>query len=485
MAQLAPQADRLPTLRPDVELRRGTDDADGAPTFLLHDPLRGTFDKLSWAQAEIVRRLRRPTTLTQLLGELMTDSTVRAKPNEVQQLCQDVHRHGLTQDTRWMPPAALEQAAALKHRAAGLRAFAKLLYCRIPLLQPDTFLDHTVHWVRWLGSPFLRLVYLCVGVLAAMLLTQHWDAYIATLPRFFNAAGIVAFVLAIAAIKTVHEFSHAYVAKAHDTRVPSMGIALILMLPVAFADVTDSWRLRSRRQRLWISAAGVTAELVIAAFAVVGWALSPPGLLQSVCFILSSTTIVSTLVVNLNPAMRYDGYYVLSDLLAIDNLQTRAFAAIRWAFHRFLLGLHEAPPEPRLRGQLLATLLTYAVGAWLYRLVLYSAIALMLYHRFTKVVGIALFIGVAFTLFVRPIAAETVSLWQRRRTWRPNWRGGLTGLVLLALLTWLAWPLPRHTAIPATTVAAQQQVLYAPGPVCWDRSVCHEMRTSSGDRRFL
>ena len=485
MATLPLQSDALPVLRPDVEFHRGPDELDGAPTYVLHDPLQGTFEKLSWVQAEILRRLRVPSNATRLCDKLADTTTIQVSPDDVRQLCANAAQRGLTLDTRVSRADGPDSCRPHSASPGPTEWFRKLVFFRIPLLHPDGLLERTVGVVRHLGRPAALSVYLCCAVLGLVLLIQRFESYVATFPYFFNLTGALAFGVTVAVVKIVHEFGHAYVAKAHGIRVPTMGVALILLFPVAFADVTDGWRMRNRRQRLWISLAGVFAELVIAGAALVGWALSPDGVFKSVCFVISSVTLLSTLLINLNPAMRYDGYYVLSDLLGIDNLQSRAFAAIRWGLRSGLLGMHVAPPEADWTRRRVATLTLYAVGAWAYRLFLYSAIALALYHRVTKVLGIVLFGLAIFTFLVRPVMAELKGVWGARRLLRPNLRLGLTALALGTLLAWAALPLPRRRALPAVTVAENTQVIYAPGSgVLRDVQIARGSRVHRGQELF-
>jgi len=456
------QALPLPVLRPDVEFFAGPDDPDGAPTFVLHDPLRGTFERATWVQAEVLSRLRQPRAMGPLLAELARNTTIKVTAEDVQGLCADVRRRGLTLDTQ----IALEEPGAAgasvgRRGLAGL--FRHLVFARIPLLRPDEFLSRTVTWVRPLGSRPAFVLYALIAVLGLVALAQRFDAYLATLPYFFNPAGALAFALAVVAVKVLHEFSHAYVAKAMGNRVPTMGVVLIFLFPVAYADVTDSWRMRHRRRRALISLAGVTAELVVAGAALLAWAISPPGLVRSLAFTLSSATLLTTILLNLNPAMRRDGYYLLSDLLGIDNLQSRAFAATRWLLYRHLLGLPVAAPEPGLRPGRMAILASYTAVAWVYRLIVYVGIALMLYHRVTKVVGAILFALAIYTFLLRPVAMEVFGVFRLRRVLSWNWRTATAAAACASLAFWLAWPLPRWQAVPAVTAARESQVVYAPG----------------------
>lgn len=463
MSTLGSQAIMLPALRPDVEFHRGPDESDGSPTYTLHDPLGGTFEKLTWVQAEILRRLRVPLSVDEMVGRLAASTTIRVSGEEVIELAADASRKGLTMDARICDRATWE-AKRRRAGAGGVSAlFRGLVFVRIPLIHPDRFLSDTIGLARHLAGPAALSLYACLGLLGAVLLAQRFDAYVATFPYFFNLRGVICFALAIAAVKVIHEFSHAYVAKAFGNRVPTMGVVLILLFPVAYADVTDSWRMRSRRKRLLISLAGVLAELIIAGLALFVWALSPAGVVRSVSFVVSSGTLLSTLLVNLNPAMRFDGYYVLGDLLGIDNLQTRSFALARWALRRHLLGMPLAPPECGMSTRGLALMVAYALAAWAYRLVLYGGIALMLYQRFTRLVGGALLVVALYSFLVRPVMMELWSILTMRKLIRWNRCLFLACGACGSLLLWAALPLPRWKAVPATTVAASSQVIYAPG----------------------
>ncbi len=453
----------LPVLRPDIEFHPGPDDPNGSPTYVIHDPLRGTFEKATWVQAQILRLLRVPLTVDRLLKQLSTYTTIRVTGQDVKQLCADASRKGLTMDARVadMRVCQAQQTRAKANRPQVL--LRKLFYLRIPLVKPDAFLGRTVHLVRHLAGPVAMPVFLFISMIGVILLAQRFDAYLSTFPYFFNLRGTICFTLAIAVVKTVHELSHAYVAKALGNRVPTMGVALIFLFPVAYSDVTDCWRMRSRRKRLLISLAGVMAELVIAGIALFVWAMSPAGLLKSVCFVVSSATLISTLLVNLNPAVRFDGYYVLSDLLGIDNLQSRSFAATRWVLRRHLLGMNVEAPEVGLPQRRLAVMVAYSVFAWIYRLFLYSGIALMLYHWVTKVIGGILFATAIYSFIVKPVVTEAVSVMKMRKRFGWNPRMVVVGILCGLVLLWVSLPLPRWQAVPATTVPQDSQMIYTPG----------------------
>ena len=463
MASMSLHSDVLPVLRPDVEFHPGPDASDGSPTYVIHDPLSGIFEKATWVQGEILQQLRVPLTVDRLLRRLAKQTTIKVTGEDVVRLCDDATRRGLTMQSRIADLQEWEQRQKSSRRRGITGWFRKGVFVRIPLIRPDAFLGRTVDRVSALASPAALSLYVFISLVGIYFLAQRFDAYKSTFPYFFNASGVAVFMLVIVAVKTIHEFSHAYVAKALGNRVPTMGVALIFLFPVAYADVTDSWRMRSRKKRLLISLAGVTAELILAGLALFLWAMSPPGAVKSICFVISSVTLISTLLINLNPAMRFDGYYVLSDLLGIDNLQSRAFEATRWAFRRHVLGMNVASPEVNLSPRRMAIMVAYALGAWAYRLALYAGIALTLYHRFTKVIGALLCFALVYSFILRPVVTEMISLLKMRRLLSWNRRTIVTTAVCGTVFLWAALPLPRWRTAPATTIAAESQIIYAPG----------------------
>ncbi len=453
----------LPTLRPDLEILPGPTEHDGRPAYIIHDPLHANFEKVSWAQMQIIRFLRHPITLDRLMKQLEY-TTLKVSVDEVRTLCADLIQRGLTHASGVRP---VQQLMEQKHRSLYqqvMNVIRHYFYFRLPLIHPDTFLDQTVRFASILVSPVMITLYLAAALLGLIILMQRFEQYIHTFTCFFNFSGMLQYVLAIVAVKTVHEFSHAYTAKAMGTRVPAMGIAFILLWPVPYSDVTDAWRLRSRKQRLIISLAGVIAESVIAAIALCLWAFAPTGVLKSICFVVSSVTLAATLLVNLNPAMRYDGYYVLSDLMGVDNLQQRAFSLAKWFFRKSLLGLDLPPPERITSTTRFAGMILYAVYAWIYRTLLYIAIALFVYYAFTKVLGVMMLAVEVWFFFIQPVVNEAAYLAKQFRKLSLNPKSGTTLVLVLILLLYLALPLPHRQSIPAVTMPAVVQQIYITQP---------------------
>lgn len=448
-------------LRDDLDVIRGEPGDDGAPTMILHDAFSGGFDLVEWPETEIVARLRRPTSLERLEAGLAGETTVRASRGDLARYVADLDRRGLLASSRFRDPKEL---LALREREAGglwARLLSGLLFFRVPLLKPNAFLRATARLPRILSSAPFRLVFWAALLAAAFMFPPRFGEYLASATPFVTWSGAAWLGLALVVLKAVHEFSHAYAASSRGAKVRSMGVAFMVFAPIPYTDVTDSWRL-PRRDRLAVSFAGVRAELTVGVFSLLLWCLLPPGIGRDVALFLSSASIAATLLANLNPGMRFDGYYLLSDLLAVDNLQRRS-AAAAWRFIAGgLLGLDVGGDGeralPRWKRLVLAA---YAIYAYLYRLGVYFGIALLVYNFFPKAVGVALFAAEIWVFIVRPV------FHRMREVGRMAWKGGVgirfAAFIALAGLGayWFAAPLPRRLAIPATVANPEARTVYA------------------------
>ena len=198
---------------------------------------------------------------------------------------------------------------------------------------------------------------------------------------------------------------HGLMTKRFGCRVPAMGVALLVMWPVLWTDTNDAWRLTDRRKRLAIDAAGMLAEITLAVVASLAWSVLPDGPVRTGAFLLSSSTWVLTVLVNVNPLMRFDGYFLLSDLIDVPNLQERGFAIGRWWLRERLFGLRAPVPEqfPLPKQRILTA---YSLSALIYRFSLFLGIAIVVYHMAFKALGLFLF-GVEIWWFIaRPILAS-------------------------------------------------------------------------------
>ena len=453
-----------PPLRQELLLHRAPDSHDGAPLWTLEDPGRNLFFQLGAAQVQMLARWALGD--AQRIADAVSEETLwRVSAAEVQALAQFLDQQSLLQ---LRGPAAIARLAKEAH-AKGQHHWLQwllhhYLFFRIPLVRPDAFLTRTLPWVAgvFFTRTFARATALA-AVLGLFLVARQWNAFVHTFLHFFTLEGALVAALTLGCTKVLHELGHAYAAKYHGCRVATMGVAFMVMWPVLYTDTSGAWRLQSRRQRLQIGAAGMLTETALAAWATLAWSFLPDGILRSAAFMLATTTWLLTLAVNLNPLMRFDGYFLLSDALNVPNLQNRAFALARWQLREWLFGFQDPQPEVFAPWRQ-RSLLLYAYAVWVYRFFLFLGIALLVYHFAFKLLGIVLFAVEIIVFILRPLYRE-LTHWSARLFSgqnRLNRRSLLTGAALLMALLLMA--LPWHTRIhaPALAKPAVQQRLLAP-----------------------
>ncbi|MBL8471744.1 MAG: HlyD family efflux transporter periplasmic adaptor subunit [Rhodocyclaceae bacterium] len=452
----------LPPLRQELGLFEAPADAGGAPAWNLHDPAANRFYRISWAAFEILSRWHLGSA-DAIAASLQAETTLDLGAEDVTGVLEFLSRHHLLECRSAADSQRLAKTRAAERMHWSRWLLKNYLFFRIPLLRPDT-------QVAWLAARLGGLFrsgfwYAAAGLLlmALFLLLRQWDSFTHTFAAWHNWEALAAFAVALSASKVVHELGHAVAARHHGCRVPSMGVAFLVLWPVLYTDTTEAWKLASRRARLAIGAAGMAAEMLLAIAATYAWLLLPDGAARSAAFFLASTTWLITLAINASPFMRFDGYFLLSDLLGVPNLHARAFALGRWWLREKLFGLGLACPEalpPRRRRLLIA----FAAATWIYRLVLFLTIAVMVYYLFFKALGIVLMAVEVGWFVLRPLAAE-FSVWRALRpAMRWNWASRRSLGLLVLLLAWLLVPWPTDLGAPAVLAPVREQTLYSPFP---------------------
>lgn len=450
----------LPRFRKDLKIYTGPLEVDGSPTYNIYDPVRGQFFKISWKESLIFKVFTKEMNAAELAKTVSLNFPVAVTTDDVNYFFAQASMLGLLR----IPQDG--QKLYEKHvKAKGnyLSWFLQnYLFLKIPLFRPDPFLSKTLPFVQFLGSKIALTFYAVIIALGFSLLINRLDQFFHTFSYYFNLEGILIYGLVLTLIKCLHELSHAYTAKNYGLYVPTMGIAFLVLWPVLYTDVTEGWKLQNRKERFFISFAGVAAELVMAGIATLGWIISSPGIFQSLCFLVASTSWFMTILININPAVRFDGYYILSDLWGIDNLMSRAFEYTRWQFHKTFFGIDVECPEPSISRKRAAGLIVYSLYTIIYRFFLYTAIALFVYYEFTKIIGAGLFLAEIWIFFLMPVVWEVQALYRNRKMLTLNFRSLLTTALFSIFAIWFVFPFPHDITLPGVIVPYEKQLIYAP-----------------------
>lgn len=452
----------LPRLRDDLRLFPGPPALDGSPTWSVFDPMRGAYFRISATAMEMLSRwsLGRAGAVA---VAVTTETALAAKGEDVTALAQFLRANDLTASD---DPAAVERLVQrFRSRRRGWlhQAIHGYLFFRIPILRPDRFLDAVQPLVEPFFSKVWQRIVIGLGLLGLFLASRQWDVFISGLKEMASWETAAELAAALAVIKILHEFGHACTAKRYGCPVPTMGVAFLVLWPVLYTDATHAYRLTSRDKRLEIAGAGIMVELFVAALATFIWAILPDGALRQAAHIAAVVSWVGTLAINLNPMMRFDGYYLLADALNMPNLQDRAFALAKWRLRTALFGLQDPPPEtftPNLRRFLIG----YAVSTWVYRFFLFLGIAVLVYNLAFKILGIFLMAVEVVYFIALPIWRELAAWWKLRRRVGFNRHLIVTLMGSISVLVLLAWPISWPVKAPAALRPLESAGLHAPVP---------------------
>ncbi|OED43343.1 hypothetical protein ACH42_10435 [Endozoicomonas sp. (ex Bugula neritina AB1)] len=446
----------FPPLREELQLLPGEQDARGAPGWFIFDPVRNQYFRIEQEGLLLLHYWREGN-----LAELVEKQEGAVDQSKVESLKTFLQENQLLKVTTADDLSRLIFRQKKEQEGRKHQFMFSYLFFRIPLLNPDTFLEKLMPVFKKVTN--VRWGYL-IGMLGAIgfyLSFRQWDSFVNSSTSLMSPGGIIYFLIALVLTKVVHEFGHGLVAKYYGCRIPTMGIALIVFFPILYTDTTDSWRLGSYRKRIMIGAAGIGAEMIIACLAVFIWPFLPDGNVKNAVFMLAAVTWISSLLINLNPLMRFDGYYLLSDGWRIENLQSRAFALARWQLREWIFKLSHPMPELWNRKQK-KKLLVYAYGTWIYRLLLLTGIALLVYQLFFKLAGMILLVATIGWFIVRPVAGEVSYLWSIRQSiqWGRNLMMKTAVLSLLCLMLFL--PINTTLRLPAVLVATDAVEVFPP-----------------------
>ena len=456
----------LPRLRQELRIEPGAPLVTGAPSWTLFDPVRHAFFQIGRLEMRIFS-LWSAGTLGTMRAGLAADGLNDAESEAaIASVLQFSTANNLTLRPEGDPAQTFAGQRAMAKKEWWRWLVDHYLFVRIPLVNPAGFLERTLPRVRFLWSQPVLLAFATLALAGLLLVARQWDSFLASFAYFFSFEGLIAYGVALGCVKVIHEFGHAYTATRFGCRVPAMGVSFLVMMPVLYTDTTAAWRLTSRRKRLLIDIAGVSAELMVASIATMLWLILPDGTVRSAAFVLATSSWLMSLAINLNPFMRFDGYYIASDLIGVPNLQNRSFALGRWWLREALFALGEKRPEhmPKLleRG-----LIIYAFLTWIYRFFLFLGIAVLVYYMFFKALGIILFAVEMAVFIVRPIFNELSEWAKRKDIIMASTRGRRWRWVAAALAIALIIPIDRHVSAPAvlTTIAAAPIVAGDPAQI--------------------
>lgn len=452
----------LPVLRHDLQLLEGPVALDGSPTWIILDPVRNKYFSIGWTAFLLLSRWS-VGKASLLIDKIKQETTLDVHEEDIQSLLSFLFMNSLTLNpVNGSSNDYLEQYQASKpHFLVWL--VHNYLFVKFPLVKPTAFLRKTLVYFSPFFSTTVAALIAFIGLIGLYIVGRQWDEFSSTFLYFFNWQGFTFYFISLTLIKVLHELAHAYTVVRYGCQVPTMGVALLVMFPLLYTDTSDTWKVKSAMQRAHVGAAGMIMEFYIACIATFCWAFLPDGIFKSAAFIMATTSWVLSLAINSNALMRFDGYYILSDLLGVQNLQKRSFDIGKWKLTEILFNLRLKPPEA-LSASMLRKLYIYAWCVWVYRFFLFIGIALLVYYFFFKLLGIILFIIEILWFIVIPVIKMFQGWWKMRAEIIKTRRFYITSTILGCLIILFIYPWNSVVKIPAVYKSELKSTLFSPAP---------------------
>jgi putative peptide zinc metalloprotease protein len=282
-----------------------------------------------------------------------------------------------------------------------------LLFIRIPLIDPDNFLNAWVGAISWLFTWFGFALWLGLIGTGLYFVIENWADLFKRAENVLDVENLPFLYLSFVLIKVCHEFGHAFMCKTFGRRtgtggeVHVMGIMFLVFTPMPYMDASSAWAFRSRRQRIIVSCGGMIIELALAAIAAIVWARVGEGSLRTICYNAMFIASVSTILFNANPLLRYDGYYILSDILEIPNLAQRSKQYIYYLVKKYVWNVRQARNPAHTRGEK-GWFIFYGIASTLYRVFICVRILLFVASKLFML-GVILATAAAVTWVLVPL----------------------------------------------------------------------------------
>lgn len=380
MKSQKPSAPLRVRLRPDlvavpVETNRGRQ-------WHVKDPVSLRFFQFDQREFGLLQMLDGASTVDAIIARFRAEfAPLHLSARQLLFFVDEARRSGLLLLDRPHAPHAEEEARKAKGPPL-MRWLGRLnvLAIRLPGFDPDSFLDAAYPFVRvWFTRTAVVLATLFL-LAAILLVTLRFDQFVERLPEraeVFTPQTLLWLAAALAVTKVLHELAHAFACKHFGGECHEIGVLLLMFVPCLYCNVSDSWLLARRRERMLITAAGMWMELQLAAAATFVWWFAVDGPVRMAALSVMFVCSVSTLLLNGNPLMRYDGYYLLSDLAYVPNLSSESSRVLRGLWRRWAFGLVD--PQPPRADEPHTFLAIYGVASFLYRMVLLTTILLVVH----------------------------------------------------------------------------------------------------------
>lgn len=456
-------ADAVPRLRTQARVFRHV--YRGEVWHLVQDLGSGKFLRLNAAAYHLVALIDGVRTLDEIwmhacaaLGE---DAPSQ---DEVIQLLGQLHQANLLLSNRLPDIEELEERRERNWKQRLKQYIANPMALRLPLIDPDRFLTRLLRWIPPVVRPILLLLWFILIGVGVVMAVRHWDGLTADITRLvFTPEYVVMLLLVFPILKAIHELGHGLAIKMFGGQCHEMGVMILVLMPIPYVDASHATGFTSKYQRMLVGAAGMLIEMGVAAIALIFWTMTDPGLMRVFLHEVVIIAGITTLLFNINPLLRLDGYYILADWLEIPNLGQKANRYFGFIMKKYVLLVRKNLNPPQLAQGEAPWLFGYSILSYLYRMFIVTVIALFVAQQMFFI-GILLATWAVYMMVILPLVKTIKSAWYDPALTEKRSRMVSVSLTFLLVIGYVLvlQPVPAATMVEGVTWMPERSQLRAP-----------------------
>ncbi len=350
--------------------------------YVLHDPMSNRQHRLSnihYIAIGLANGSRTVQQIWQLSNKLSGEKA--PTQDEIIQLLAQLHTADLLLTDITPDCIELFNRGAQRTASQWQQRFGNPLSIRISLCDPEKFLTRFHSFIDPLFSIAGLIFWLGIIFFALILTGLNWSEITDNASeRILAAESIIILAITYPAVKILHELGHAFAVKKWGGEVHEMGILLLVFIPIPYVDASSASAFQARYQRIIVSSSGILVDLFLASIALFIWLNVQPGLIRTTAFNIMFISGIATLLFNGNPLLRFDGYYIFSDMIGIPNLATRARRYLGYLSKKYIFDL--TPLVFSVTSRESFWFIAYGISSFLYRIFILVVIILFVAQKF-------------------------------------------------------------------------------------------------------
>jgi len=426
----------------------------GELSYVAKDPVTLSYYRLREVEYVVVKCFQRGMGVEQTQQEVKKKTGAELSALEIYKFAEQLRSSNLLKSRGMEDVRRLARNKRLARKHKFKQVISNYLFITIPLWDPDRTLNKLLPYFRLLLNPFFLACWLLAAAGALWIIMGNFSVLVSDAFSLLSVENLLILSGVVFSVKVIHEMGHALTCKHFGGEVHAIGPAFLVFQPIMFTDATDAWLFPSKWARVMVGGAGIVAEIWLASIAAFVWISSEPGIAKQIAYSTMVTCSVGTVLFNANPLLRFDGYYILSDLLEIPNLRIKTSQYLGYLFDRYMLGIQKQPPAMQSKDRNIYVI--YGVARFFYRMFIVLMIGFFLYSLFVPL-GVFAWASSAYGMVLMP-------MWKRGKELARQFKTGTVRIRYLAIVTSVLaalvglWFVPIEYTIQAPCVVAPPSI---------------------------